>query len=405
LCYNTPQYKELEVLNHMLDRAEQLSDKLVAWRREFHMHPELGFEETRTAARVAEQVAALGYRVRTGVARTGVVADLGEGHPVVAIRADIDALPIQETNDVAYASQVPGVMHACGHDAHTAMALGVATLLREESFPGTIRFLFQPSEERGDEEGISGAPRMVEDGAMEGVDAVLALHVWPASPTGTIAIAGGPVSAGVDTFRATIIGHGGHGAYPHLTVDPVFVAGHVILALHGIVSRRLRPIDPAVVTVGSIHGGRAANVIPAQVDITGTVRFMNQAVREQIHTEIERALETARVMGGDYALHFEPGGLPMVNDKAIADAIREVAVELLGADRVLPQEMSMGSEDFGAFCDLAPGAMFRLGCLIEGDERQGHNACFDIDEDCMPVGVAVVAETALRLLRSAKPLG
>jgi amidohydrolase len=389
----------------MLDRAKQLSDRLIAWRREFHMHPELGFEETRTAARVAEVAESLGYRVRTGVARTGVVAELGNGSPVVAIRADIDALPIQEENDVDYVSQVPGVMHACGHDAHTAMALGVATLLQEESFPGTIRFLFQPSEERGDEEGVSGAPRMVEDGAMEGVDAVLGLHVWSSSPTGSIAIRGGPVSAGVDTFRATIIGHGGHGAYPHRTVDPIFLAGHVILALHGIVSRRLRPIDPAVITVGSIQGGRAANVIPAQVDITGTLRFMDQGVREQIHAEIERALEMTRVMGGDYELRFEPGGLPMVNDEAVAGCIREVAIDLLGEDNVLPSEVSMGSEDFGAFCDLAPGAMFRLGCLIEGDERQGHNACFDIDEDCMPVGVAIMAEVALRLLRGDNLLG
>jgi amidohydrolase len=384
----------------MLDRARALSDQLVAWRREFHMHPELGFQETRTAARIAEVVESLGYRVRTGVACTGVVAELGVGHPVIAVRADMDALPIQEANDVDYASQVAGVMHACGHDAHTAMALGVATLLKEETFPGTVRFLFQPSEERGDEEGISGAPRMVEDGAMEGVDVVVGLHVWPASPTGTIAIEGGPVSAGVDTFCATIIGHGGHGAYPHRTIDPIFIAGHVILALHGIVSRRLRPIDPAVVTVGSIHGGRAANVIPAQVDITGTLRFMSQEVREQIHAEIERALEMARVMGGDYALHFEPGGLPMVNDESVAGCIRAAAVDLLGADNVLPQETSMGSEDFGAFCDLAPGAMFRLGCMIEGDERQGHNACFDIDEACMPVGTTILAETALRLLRS-----
>jgi amidohydrolase len=296
-------------------------------------------------------------------------------------------------------------MHACGHDAHTAIALGVATLLKEESFPGTIRFLFQPSEERGDEEGVSGAPRMVEDGAMEGVDAILALHVWPSVPAGIIAIEGGPISAGVDAFRATIIGRGGHGAYPHLTVDPVFVAGHVVLALHGIVSRRLRPIDPAVVTVGSIHGGQAANVIPAQVEITGTMRFMNQEVREQIHAEIERALEMTRVMGGDYTFQLEPGGLPMVNDETVAGCIRQVAVDLLGADSVLPQETSMGSEDYGAFCDLAPGAMFRLGCLIEGDERQGHNACFDIDEACMPVGVAILAETALRLLRDASILG
>jgi amidohydrolase len=366
------------------------------------MHPELGFRETRTASRVAGVLKPLGYRVRTRVGRTGVVAELGDGHPIVAIRADMDALPIQETNEVPYASQVPGVMHACGHDAHVAMALGVATLLTEEQFHGTVRFLFQPSEEAGDEEGISGAPRMVEDGAMEGVDAVLALHVWPTEAVGDIAVGSGPSSAGVDTFYATIVGRGGHGAYPHRTVDPVFIAGHVILALNAIVSRRLRPIDPAVVSVCSIHGGQAPNVIPEQVELSGTIRFMEQAVREQIHAEIERALEVARTLGGDYTLRIEAGGLPMVNEAGIAALIERVATDLLGDGHVLSREGSMGAEDFGAFSELAPGAMFRLGCRIEGDERRGHHPRFDIDERCLPVGTAILAEAALRLLRGAE---
>jgi amidohydrolase len=383
----------------MLERSKEIAEQLVAWRRDFHMHPELGFRETRTAAHVAEVLERLGYRVRTGVGRTGVVAEHSGGYPIVAIRADMDALPIQEANEVFYASQVPGVMHACGHDAHVAIALGVATLLVEEGFPGTVRFLFQPSEEAGDEEGVSGAPRMIEDGAMEGVDAVLALHVWPTIPTGEIAIGGGPVSAGVNAFRAVIKGRGGHGAYPHRTVDPIFIGGHVVLALHAIVSRRLRPIDSAVVTIGSIHGGQAPNVIPEQVELTGTVRFMDEEVRQQICAEIERALGMARAMGGDYVLQIEPGGTPMVNDEAVANCIREVAIELLGVEHVLPQEVSMGSEDLGAFLDLAPGAMFRLGCRIESDERQAHNPRFDIDEGCLPIGTAALTEAALRLLR------
>jgi amidohydrolase len=383
----------------VIERAHEIADQLVAWRRDFHAHPELGFQETRTAAHVAEAAEELGYRVRTGVGRTGVVAERGEGHPIVAIRADMDALPIQEACDVPYASQVPGVMHACGHDAHTAIALGVAKLLAEEAFPGTVRFLFQPSEERGDEEGVSGAPRMVEDGAMEGVDTVLALHVRGNLPVGDISVETGPVSAGIDTFRATIIGEGGHGAYPHLLVDPIYIAGHVILALNGIVSRRLSPTAPAVVSVGAIHGGRACNVIPERVEITGTVRFMSQAVRERIYAEIERAFEIARTMGGDYELEIEPGGLPMVNDEAVVGLIRQVAADLLGSEHVLEQEVTMGAEDFGVFSSLAPGAMFRLGCRIEGDERKGHNPRFDIDERCLPIGTAILAETALRLLR------
>ncbi len=372
---------------------------MVTWRRDFHANPELGFQETHTAARVAEVVEDLGYCVRTGVGRTGVVAERGEGAPVVAIRADMDALPIQEATDVPYASRVPGVMHACGHDAHTAIALGVATLLAAEEFPGTVRFLFQPSEERGDEEGISGAPRMVEDGAMEGVDAVLALHVRANLPVGDISVETGPVSAGVDTFRAAILGLGGHGAYPHLLVDPIYIAGHVILALNGIVSRRLSPTAPAVVSIGAIHGGQACNVIPERVEITGTVRFMSQAVREQICAEIERVFEIARTMGGDFELEIEPGGLPMVNDAAVVGLIRQVAADLLGSDHVLEQEVTMGAEDFGAFSALVPGAMFRLGCRIEGDERKGHNPRFDIDERSLPIGAAILAESALRLLR------
>jgi amidohydrolase len=388
----------------MLKRAEEIADQLVAWRRDFHAHPELGFQETCTAARVAEVMESLGYRVRTRVGRTGVVAERGEGHPVVAIRADMDALPIQEACDVPYASCVPGVMHACGHDAHTAIALGVATLLVTEEFPGTVRFLFQPSEERGDEEGISGAPRMVEDGAMEGVDAALALHVRANLPVGDISVETGPVSAGVDTFRAVILGLGGHGAYPHLLVDPIYIAGHVILALNGIVSRRLSPTAPAVVSIGSIHGGQACNVIPERVEITGTIRFMSQEVREQIYAEIERAFEIARTMGGDYELEIEPGGLPMINDEVVVGLIRQAAADLLGSEHVLEQEVTMGAEDFGVFSSLAPGAMFRLGCRIEGDERKGHNPRFDIDERCLPIGAAVLAETALRLLRGGEKM-
>jgi amidohydrolase len=382
----------------MLQRAREIENKLVAWRREFHSHPELSFQETRTSARVAEVLDSLGYHVRTGVGRTGIVAQRWQGHPIVAIRADMDALPLQEANDVPYASQVPGVMHACGHDAHTAIALGVATLLAQEIYHGTVRFLFQPAEEAGDDEGISGAPRMVEDGAMEGVDNVLALHVDPAVAVGDITISAGPASAGVDSFFATITGKGGHGAMPHKVIDPIYISGHVILALHGIVSRRLHPVEPAVVSIGSIHAGQAENVIPEQVELSGTIRTMQPEVKDQIFAEIERAFEIARTLGGDYVLRLEYGGGPMINDAGVAALIREVGTEFLGKDHVLPHRMEMGAEDFGAFTELAPGAMFKLGCRIEGDERKHHNPRFDVDEGCLPIGVAILAETALRLL-------
>jgi amidohydrolase len=383
----------------MLDRAQEIQSQLTGWRREIHMNPELGFRETRTAALVAGTLESLGYRVQTGVGRTGVVAERGEGSLTIAIRADMDALPVQEANDVDYASQVPGVMHACGHDAHTACALGAATLLAQETFPGRVRFLFQPSEEMADEEGFSGAPRMVQDGAMEGVDAVIALHVHGGTPVGEITVDPGPASAGVGSFWATITGQGAHGAYPHKGLDPIHIAAHVILALHGIVSRRLNPYDPAVVTVGAIHGGQAGNVIPEKVEIRGTIRYEEPAVREQLYGQIEQALEIARTMGGDYELGFRNGPPPVINDAEIADLVREVGADLLGAEQVKPREKGMGAEDFAVFAAIAPGAMFRLGCLIEGDERKAHGPYFDIDERCLPVGAAMLAETALRLLR------
>jgi amidohydrolase len=384
----------------MLNKAIDIKQALIGWRREFHMQPELGFQEIQTAARVSEILKAKGLQVRTGVGRTGVVADLGQGDPIIAVRADMDALPLQEENDVAYASQVPGAMHACGHDAHIAIGLGVATLLSEEKFPGTIRFLFQPAEEIGDDEGISGAPRMIEDGAMEGINTIIALHVDSSIATGDISVGAGPITASVDTFYATIHGKGGHGSEPHKVIDPIYIAGHVILGLHGIISRRLDPFDAAVVSIGSIHGGETDNVIPERVKISGTIRYLKPEVKEQIHSEIRRALEIAKTMGGDFELKIEFGCPSVSNDPALVDLLREVTSELLGEGHIEPVEPEMGGEDFSFFSNQVPGAMFNLGCLIDGDERFHHNPQFDIDEDCLPIGTAILAETALRLLQS-----
>lgn len=378
--------------------AKEIEGQLVALRREFHMHPELGFQETRTAARVAEELTRLGYRLRTGVGRTGVVGDKGKGEPLIALRFDMDALPIQEANQVPYASQVPRVMHACGHDAHTAIGLGVATLLGQETLPGTIRLIFQPAEELEDEQGFSGASRMAQEGVMEGVSTVLALHVANSLEVGDIAIEEGAASAGVDTFYGKVVGIGGHGARPHETLDPIYLAGHVVLAVHGIVSRRLDPFAPAVITIGSIHGGIADNVIPDDVQLTGTIRYRDTAVQERIHMELEKAFGVARQLGGDYTLRIVRGCPAVVNDARVVELIREVANELLGEGHMKDPEQSMGAEDFSVFCGIAPGAMFRLGCRIEGDERIAHNPYFDIDEGCLPIGVAILAEAARRLL-------
>ena len=386
----------------MSNQAIKLQEKLEMYRHDLHKYPEVGFQEYRTSAKVAEILTTLGCRVRQNVGKTGVVGELGQGFPIVAIRADMDALPLQEENQTDYISQIPGVMHACGHDAHTAILLGVAELLSKEvNLPGTVRFLFQPAEEVADDDGISGAPRMIQDGAMEGgVGIVIALHVSAHVPVGQINISAGPSSGGVDTFKASIIGKGGHGARPHETVDPIYLSAHVILALHGIVSRRLNPFDPAVVSIGSIHAGKAENVIPNQVKILGTLRYTKHSVQEQIHSEINKAFEVAKSLGGDYALKFEIGTPPMINDEKVVNLIRQTAIDLIGSENVLPPQDGLGAEDFGCFSELAPGAMFYLGSKIEGDEREHHNSKFDVNDQCLPIGAAILAETALRFLRN-----
>ena len=383
----------------MLEKARAMQQQLSGWRRDFHMHPELGFRETRTAAKVAEILERFGYHLRLAVGRTGVVADLGNGKPLVAIRADMDALPLQETNQVPYASQNPGVMHACGHDGHIAMALGAAALLSREKFPGTVRFLFQPSEEAADEDGLSGAPRMIQAGAMDGVELVIATHVEPTTPAGAICIKSGPASGGVDSWFGEIIGKGGHGAHPHESIDPFYIAAHVVLALNGIVSRRLDPFDPAVVSVGSFHGGFTENVIPERVKLTGTLRYTQKRVQQQIHAEIRRAFEISRTLGGNYELKIATGTPPMINTPLASDLIEAVAIDLLGKQNVFPWKDELGAEDFGCFTALAPGAMFALGTGSEKVQCHLHNPDFDLDERALPVGAAVLAETALRFLK------
>ena len=383
----------------ILNKAQAIQENLIAWRRDFHMHPEIGFHEFRTSKRVAEIAEALGCRVRRGVGRTGVVAELGTGKPILALRADMDALPLLECNQVPYASQIPGTMHACGHDSHAAMLLGTATLLATEEFPGTVRFLFQPSEEVGDEEGISGAPRMIEDGAMQDVDMIIGLHVDPATSVGEILVESGPVSGGVNSWFGTIIGNGSHGARPHHSIDPFYLAAHIIFALNAIPSRRLSAFDPAVVSIGSLHGGQTENVIPERVEITGTLRYTERRVQEQIHSEIKNSFELAHALGGDYQLRFEIGDPPMQNHPDAVELIRQVSKDILGLEHVKSPEKDLGAEDFGSFSQIAPGAMFSLGARIEGDERMGHNPRFDIDERALPFGTAILAECTLRFLR------
>jgi amidohydrolase len=383
----------------MLKQAHAISEELIEWRRDFHIHPEIGFELHRTSKIVADELEKMGYRVKRGVGKTGVVAEIGEGGRIVAIRADMDALPILEQNNVEYVSQNKGAMHACGHDSHTAMTLGAALLLSKEKLPGRVRFLFQPCEETTDEEGKSGAQRMSAEGAMDGVDYIIAQHVDPLRPVGTIGINAGPSSGGVDSWYGVISGKGGHGAHPHKTIDPFYLLAHVILALNGIVSRRLDPFAPAVVSIGSISGGFTENVIPESVSITGTLRFTDESVHQQIHEEIKRAFEIAKTLGGDYELRYEIGGPPMINDASVSEVIEKTGKDMLGPENVGEIEKTLGAEDFGEFLKHAPGAMYTLGTQKQGHEDYLlHHPKFDLDERALPIGTAMLVETAKRFL-------
>ena len=389
------------VASPLVEKARAIEDQIVAWRRDFHMHPELGFQEFRTAGVVANALRDLGMEVMTGVGKTGVVGILGEGKPVVGIRADMDALPILEANEVSYASQNPGVMHACGHDSHTAMLLGVAKMLSEmpDRPAGEIRFFFQPCEETADEDEKSGAMRMIEDKALDGIDRVIALHVASDLPSGKIVVNDGYMSAAVDDFYVTIIGKGCHAAYPDTGIDPIFITAQVINAIQGIRSRRINPTKAGVVTIGSIHGGKATNVIPDDVKISGTMRSFDDETRQQLWKELEAAAGVARALGGDFKLELRKGCPSVYNAPEVTRVMREVARDLFGDDSLIDEPPGMGGEDFSYMTRKAPGAMFNLGAKLDEVDRPHHNPKFDLNESAFKVGAAMLAETTLRLLR------
>jgi amidohydrolase len=390
----------------MLARAQELSDVLVELRRDLHRHPELSFQEHRTAQKVAEGLEKLGIAVRTGVGKTGVVGDLGDSGPRVALRADMDALPIQEANEVPYASEVPGVMHACGHDVHVACLLGAAQLLAEEAaagrLPGQVRFLFQPSEEAQDDENLSGAMRMVNEGVMDGVDAVVGLHVWADLLVGTVSLREGPATAYPDKFELVIKGREAHGAYPHEGFDAITLSAQVINALQTVVSRRVDPTKGKVLTVGTIQGGTKDNIVAGQVTMTGTIRSFEPQVREALFAEMERACGVARALGGDFELTIYPGYNPVVNDPAMTALVHHLGVDLLGVENVREAPLEMGGEDFCYFSEKAPGCFFMIGGATPGEAlRRHHHPLFDVDERCLPLGAALLAEVAVRFLHQA----
>jgi amidohydrolase len=384
-----------------LEKAKEIENQIIAWRRDIHANPELGFEENRTAAVVAEALREMGIETEVGVGRTGVVARIGNGNgPKIGIRADMDALPIQEAVDLPFASKVEGKMHACGHDAHTAMLLGVARILHDiPDINGEIRLLFQPSEEKWDKDGISGATAMIGDKALEELDSVIALHVNSLMAAGEVEVTDGMALAAVDSFFAKVKGVGCHGAMPHTGIDPIWISAQVINAIQAIRSRRTDPTSASVITVGAIHGGDAPNVIPHEVEFRGTIRSFDEEIRSQLHEELDRAFQITRVFGGDYELEIQRGYPAMYNNPAVAQLLRDVATEKVGADKTKVGVAKMGAEDFAYMTQKAPGAMMFLGTKFDDQHRPHHSPVFAISEDPFKYGSAILAETAMRLLQ------
>jgi amidohydrolase len=392
----------------LLTHARALRDRLIAIRRTLHSNPEYGFQEHQTAALIAREMTALGARVRTGVGKTGVVAELGHGSPVIAVRADMDALPIQEATELPFASTVPGMMHACGHDAHVTCGLGAAMLLAErlggagggnDGIKGTVRLLFQPSEEQKDDEGWSGAMRMLDEGALDGVDAAISLHTR-ALPAGAIGVTSGPALAANDTITITVLGKAAHGAHPHEGIDALAIAAQVIVAINQIVSRRIPAIEPAVISLTTINGGIKENIVADRVTIGGTVRSTGGAVREHIFREIERALEVGRVLGATCTLHVKEGYPLLRNDPRVSDAVRAAATEAIGAAHVVDLPYDTWAEDFAYIAERVPASMFWLGVTSPGAaDPIWHSPTFTIDEDALPIGATVFAAAVLQLLK------
>jgi amidohydrolase len=360
------------------ERAE-----LVRLRRDFHRHPELGFREVRTSGIVAARLKELGYEVREGLGGTGVTGQKGAGGRTLFVRADMDALPIREENDVEYKSGNDGVMHACGHDGHTAIALAAAARFARATFPGTLRFGFQPAEEVG-----QGADRMIEDGALRGVDAALGLHVWNSMPVGKVGVTEGAAMAAVDDFDIVVRGRGGHAAEPHETDDPIVAAAGIVRDLQTIVSRRVDPFQTAVVSVTWIEGGSAYNVIPESATLRGTIRTFDEGVRKDIHRRMRQ------IVGARGQVEIQSMTRVLVNDPRMCRIVREAAGSVVGAQNVVVDERTMGGEDFASMLAKVPGCFFFVGSQSPKGAYPHHHPRFDVDERALAIGLEVMTRAA-----------
>ncbi|GAA3407134.1 amidohydrolase [Paenibacillus hodogayensis] len=390
-------------MNGIAHRLQTMFPDMVAWRRHLHRNPELSYEEKRTSGFVADQLRQWGIDVRTGVGGYGVVGHVrgtADG-PTVALRADMDALPIQDEKTSEYASTVPGVMHACGHDAHTAALLAVAKLFADnrEELKGSVKLLFQPAEEVSP----GGAAPMIREGALDGVDAVYGVHLWTPFPAGTVYSAPGPVMAAADEFTIEIKGKGGHGGLPHETVDSIMVAAQLIVSLQTIVSRSTDPVAPSVVSIGSIQAGSSFNVIAETCRLNGTVRSFDTAIRDGIVDRMKQiCAATAHMYGAEIILDYKPGYPPVVNDEAEAERFFRVAAHVFGAERAARSPLIMAGEDFSYYLHRVPGCFMFVGA---GNAEAGivsphHHPKFDIDETAMLQSATLLASMAVDYMES-----
>ena len=396
-------------MTDFLKQAEELFPYTQAMRRDFHIHPELGFNEIRTGGIVAKELEALGIEVTKGVGKTGVVGFL-EGvkpGPTILLRFDMDALPITEETGTEYSSQNSGVMHACGHDGHTAIGLTVAKILNQHKneLAGNIKFCFQPSEEGTNGEEIGGALMMIRDGVLEGpkVEKTLSLHLWNDKPLGWVHVAKGPVMAGAELFMVKLTGRGGHGAGPETTIDPIACAAQIVTALQTIVSRNIDPLKPAVVSVTSIHSGTAFNIIPQTAEIWGTIRTFDHNIRKRVLERFEQIVRgVASAMNCEVEITIKQVTAPVINNEEVAASVFNSAQSLFPATEIASNSyLTMGAEDMGYMQEKADGCYFFIGSA--NDEKNlnynHHHPKFDFDEQALVKGVALMSAAAADLLK------
>jgi len=392
--------------HNILSRVQQLTDEIIEWRRHIHRNPELSFKEYETSQFVYEKLSNIdGMKVVKGVGvETAVIGTLSRGDgPTVAIRADMDALPIVEATSHSFPSKNVGVMHACGHDAHTSIGLAVATIIgqiwKETDIQGTVKFIFQPAEENTDEYGKTGSPYLIEAGALDDVDCIMALHMDPEHEVGTVLIHDGYSMANVDVFQGKLFGTGGHGAYPHLGTDPIWMLGPVLQTIHGIVARNISPLDAAVISVGEIKAGSASNVIPSEVYLQGTLRSYTPSVRKELETRLKNAFSIVEAFGGRFELNITHGEPALFNNAEVNKVLKEVVSELYPGMEIKEIPFGLGGEDFSHMTYKVPGSMFFLGCAYpDGIKRDLHTPIFDIDERCLPIGTAILTQAILKYL-------